>query len=225
MYSFSIVALRNYYKHISWRQMYYLTVLRLEIQAQCDAAGSWLWVPQGWAEDVGRAAFSMESQRRKYSQARSGWQNSVSHGYWIEVPISLLALGWRLFSTSRGWLPFAGGLLLPSSKLATVKSRRVESFSRFESLWRPAPPHPSASSHLILFGLAGGHISSNSSDCMDWLPSSPYPSPQAFVKVFLEVPQGACHTYSWDEDWLFFSLPLLLLRVGLMTWGPPSNPG
>lgn len=77
---------------------------------------------------------SLWSLGRKHSQARSGWQNSVSRGYWIKVPISLLALGWGLFSTSRGWLPFAGGLLLPSSKLATVKSRRVESFSRFESL-------------------------------------------------------------------------------------------
>lgn len=73
----------------------------------------------------------MESQGMEHSQVRSGWQNSVPRGYWIKVPTSLLALVWGLFSTSRGWLhAFAGGLLPPSSKLATVKSRRVESFSR-----------------------------------------------------------------------------------------------
>lgn len=77
----------------------------------------------------------MESQGMEQSRVHSGWQNSVPRGYWIEVPTSLLALAWGLFSTSRGWLhSFAGGLLPPFSKLATVKSRRVESFSRFESL-------------------------------------------------------------------------------------------
>lgn len=55
----------------------------------------------------------------KRSQARSDWQSQCRAAVGFEIPISLLTLGWGLFSTSRGWLhSFAGGLLPPSSKLA-----------------------------------------------------------------------------------------------------------
>lgn len=189
MYLFSIVALRNYYKHISWRQISYLTVLRLAVQAQCDAARSWLWVfSKAELKMLAELLSFMESQGMEHSQVHSGWQNSVPHGYWIEVPTSLLALTWGLFSTSRGWLrSFAGGLLLPSSKLATVKSRRVKFFSCFESLWPHAPLLPLFISYS---GYGGGHISSNNSDCMDSLPSSPYTSSHALQTCFWQSPKG-----------------------------------
>lgn len=195
----------------------------LAAQAQCDTAGSWLWVfSEAELKMLAKLLSFMESQGMEHSQVPSGWQNSVPRGYWIEVPTSLLALEWGLFSTSRGWLhSFAGGLLPPSSKLATVKSRRVESFSRFESLWPHAPLLPLLTSYS---GYGGGHISSNNSDCMDSLPSSPYTSSQALTNMFLAVPQGACHTCAWAEDWLL-GLPLLLFRVCVMTLGPPNNPG
>lgn len=165
---------------------HYFIVLRLGAQEQHGAAGSLLWVSQGWAEDVGRAAFFMEVQGMKRSQARSDWQSQCRAAVGFEIPISLLTLGWGLFSTSRGWLhSFAGGLLPPSSKLAIYQVP--------EDWILLTTCATSASSPLEHFGYGKGHISNNS-DYMDLLPFSFYTWPLNHLQsVSGSPPKGMSH--------------------------------
>ena len=142
----------------------------------------------------------------------------------------LIQVGWvqchmavTLRSSFACWL-FAGGpskclkagciplFVAPSLHLQNqphALSRRVESFSCSESLW-PSPP------------LRPYLPSSSNSGCADLLPFSPYTRLQALVKSFWHPPLG--NITSGLEMKAEFSLPLLLLRVYVITWGPSSNP-
>lgn len=131
-----LFLLTNYYQ-LKTISIYY-SFHRSEVQAQLL-----LSLRVSWAETKMSAGlhFFLEARAGIRFQGHSRcWQHLVPCGCGTEVPVSLLAGSWELFSFSASWghsHSLAHGLIPWSSKPATV----VEPFLLLDSLLRPLLPH------------------------------------------------------------------------------------
>lgn len=117
---------------------------------------------------------------------------------WLGIVLNF----WRLAAFLWWWPPSS---IFKAKQ--SVKSQRVES-SSLRSLWLPAPLLPHLPSNTLGMEKVILVITQITWTCYLSLFTC---VPLNTCKVFLEVPQRACHMCSWNEYWLFNLLLLLFM--------------